>query len=347
MISTLLPPQSHIESLYQTPEKEIKDVFFSPQTLTPLEIQACQETSHLDMKMGLDPLGEQYFHFITLKDQVWLSLFFLKEIPPIFSEDEQTLFHKEMRVIDGVEKEVFALTTHLSTSPNLHPYIQKNSTEITTSRSSAYTASERRIFKDANPQPISEEELKRIILSQNALFYTGAGLSVSAGVPSMNELLSLLGIEKNHDPQQHPFAAFLKKILQNPQDLAEKIAYFHKQCFHCPPTLAHQTLKEISVKYQIPIVTENLDCLHEQTGIAPHRIDPQKLNEISNLESIKQLDAVICCGLSYDDRGFLAWLKNHHPDLKIISIDLSKPNYLGDEDFLLQKDLQEFFSTFD
>ena len=43
---------------------------------------------------------------------------------------------------------------------------------------------------------------------------------------------------------------------------------------------------------------------------------------------------------AYDDKAFLAWYKENNPDGLIISLDLSQPNYLGDNDYLVNGDLQ-------
>lgn len=49
--------------------------------------------------------------------------------------------------------------------------------------------------------------------------------------------------------------------------------------------------------------------------------------------------------MSHDDRGFLSWYKRHHPNGKIIAIDLGNPSYLGDEDFLIREDLQSLLPS--
>ena len=50
---------------------------------------------------------------------------------------------------------------------------------------------------------------------------------------------------------------------------------------------------------------------------------------------------MICIALSYDDRGFLGWYKENNPHGTIVAIDLVKPSYLGNEDFLLQGNCQK------
>jgi hypothetical protein len=81
-------------------------------------------------------------------------------------------------------------------------------------------------------------------------------------------------------------------------------------------------------------VTENLDCLHEYSGILPYRINAEELREIASSQ-LHNIDYVVCVGLSYDDKGFLGWYKKNNPKGKIIAIDLGHPSYLGDEDFII------------
>jgi len=45
--------------------------------------------------------------------------------------------------------------------------------------------------------------------------------------------------------------------------------------------------------------------------------------------------------LSHDDRGFLGWYKKYNPEGTIIALDLGKPSYLSEKDFILKGDIQE------
>lgn len=89
------------------------------------------------------------------------------------------------------------------------------------------------------------------------------------------------------------------------------------------------------------IITENLDYLHEYTGIMPYRIHGDHLRKQIHPSNLREIDYILCIGLSFDDRGFLGWYKAHHPNGKIIAIDLMQPSYLGNEDYLIQRDLQK------
>lgn len=64
------------------------------------------------------------------------------------------------------------------------------------------------------------------------------------------------------------------------------------------------------------------------------------------MEQLKTVDAVICIGLSHDDRGFLGWYKHLKPTGKIVSInsDLQPASYLGSGDYHMVMDAQEVLS---
>jgi NAD-dependent SIR2 family protein deacetylase len=115
---------------------------------------------------------------------------------------------------------------------------------------------------------------------------------------------------------------------------------FHEACLYSTPTSAHFALRDLSLYKNTRLITENLDCLHESTGIFPYRIDAKHLREEVGGQSLAQFDYIICIGLSFDDRGFLGWYKEQNPQGKIIAIDICKPSYLGNEDFWIQGDLQ-------
>ncbi len=153
----------------------------------------------------------------------------------------------------------------------------------------------------------------------------------------MAELMKGLDLEEGER-----FIDSLKKIVQDPEKAAAYIKHFHKACILSPPTPAHTALTQLS---QTQIVTENLDYLHERTGIKPYRIKGDRLRYEIDPTTASSIDAIICIGLSADDKGFLGWYKHHHPQGKIIAVDLKQPAYLGDEDYFLCGDLQEIIPS--
>jgi NAD-dependent deacetylase len=204
-------------------------------------------------------------------------------------------------------------------------------------KSSSYTAFERRAFKDAHPLEMTIEQLAQLCKTSNVIFYTGAGISAGSQVPMMAQLMKGLDLEEG----EH-FIDSLRKVVQDPEKAAAYLRHFHKACILHPPTPAHKALAELASGQ---IVTENVDYLHEWTGIKPYRIEGDRLRCEIDPKTASSIDAIICVGLSVDDKGFLGWYKHHHPQGKIIAIDLKQPTYLGDEDYFLCGDLQEIIPS--
>ena len=89
------------------------------------------------------------------------------------------------------------------------------------------------------------------------------------------------------------------------------------------------------------IFTENLDTLHEKTGVAVQRIDVDRVEKDFPPQILKTIDVIVCIGLSFDDRGFLGYYKKHNPSGIIIALCLEQPSYLGATDYYSEGDAQQ------
>jgi len=208
-----------------------------------------------------------------------------------------------------------------------------------TNKSSPYLLTEPLNLKKYNPKPtlLSILDLAEFIKNKKIIFYTGAGISAMAKIPTMNQLMTLLHINDENN--------CLKVVLKQPLSILEAFTKFCIDMKTKSPTNAHITLTNLASFKKSQIFTENLDLLHERTGIIPQRINTTKIkNEISE-SNFKEVDAIICIGLSHDDRGFLAWYKKQNPQGVLVAIDFVQPEYLGNKDFLTQGDLQEILPT--
>lgn len=205
--------------------------------------------------------------------------------------------------------------------------------------STPYTIHERRIVPDEGPQHAwTIEDLAACVKTKRVIFYSGAGISAAAGVPTMTGLDQLFAIHL-------PWEEWIKKTIESPREVLSKAEGFERLCFESDPTHAHLALRYICKKWKIPLWTENLDLLHQKSGIDPLIVSRERLLEEMTEEGLKQIDTIICLGLSFDDKGALGWYKHHNPDGQIISIDLVSPVYLGRGDVLLKGDLQEVLPT--
>jgi len=199
--------------------------------------------------------------------------------------------------------------------------------------SPAYLFAQPLRIENGAPREISLEEVIDIVKTKSVLFYTGAGISASSNVATMNDLMQSLEM---HNGSRH----FLKEAWQHPYKMIQAFSQFCQSAINAEPTPAHYALTQLALKIKTSIITENVDLLHQRTGIMPIFAYSDALRQISE-EELRSIDAIICIGLSHDDRGFLAWYKQHNPKGTLISIDLKQPNYLSENDYLLLEDIQK------
>ncbi len=197
----------------------------------------------------------------------------------------------------------------------------------------AYYLSDPLIHTKARPQKITQEQLLEIVKTKKIIFYTGAGLSASGNVATMNELIESLELKKG-------LKHFLKNAWKNPEKITHAFSEFCKTAIQSSPTDAHYALKDIAHNKNSAIVTENVDLLQQRTGVLPIFAYSETLHSLKK-EDYLAIDYIICVGLSHDDRGFLAKYKENNPQGTIIAIDLKKPKYLSDNDIFIKGDLQK------
>ncbi len=147
------------------------------------------------------------------------------------------------------------------------------------------------------PKKISSDELVSFLKNKKCVFYTGAGLS-ACKVASMADLEQSLEINKG---VKH----FLTLALSNPKKVADVFDQFCKSAVNQEPTAAHVALKIIAEKKSTAIITENVDLLQHRTGIDPIFAYSDTVISLSQ-KDWQEVDAIICIGLSHDDRGLHA-----------------------------------------
>ncbi|MFN7662122.1 MAG: hypothetical protein ACK5PQ_00095 [Alphaproteobacteria bacterium] len=196
-----------------------------------------------------------------------------------------------------------------------------------------------RVLVNKTPQKLDLLQLADLIKDKKCVFYTGAGISAGA-VPTMLQLMEKLHLM--HAREKGNFLAAIETALKDPQSYISPINDFCNACLFGQPTLAHIAIRNITKRKNWGLLTENLDLLHQRSGINPlHHAGPNWLTDHISKDDLKKIDVIITVGLASDESGFLAWFKAYHPEGKIISLDLKQPNYLDEDDFFLQDDVQK------
>ena len=84
----------------------------------------------------------------------------------------------------------------------------------------------------------------------NIIAFTGAGISKSAGIPTFEEVPNI----------KEKLSVEFK--IKNPIEFAKVINSLKESVISKQPTRAHKVL----AYFQIPIITMNIDCLHQKAG---------------------------------------------------------------------------------
>jgi NAD-dependent SIR2 family protein deacetylase len=293
------------------------------------------------------------------KNYYFIATYF-GSLPKELSENHKKLFQHESRIIGGKAIDLYSYATGTLKDPDRWLPIYDETLETTLSKSPENLTNQLALplnflkkGEKTNPQKISEQECATLLKNKRFLFYTGAGLSAAAGIKTGVQLRKEIGLDETKKIDQ-----FTMNILTNPQAIIDVHEKFEESFKHIEPTPAHISIANLAMKHNAHVVTSNIDKLHEQTGVKAWNIMSkhtcnfllweQPIPESGNftyLEAnpqwLKNIDFVICIGMSTDVEGFLAWYKKHNPQGKIIAINRDMVPYLGDEDYFLQGDAQE------
>ena len=150
-------------------------------------------------------------------------------------------------------------------------------------------------------------------LRQKVVVLTGAGLSAESGLATFRDDN---GLWKNNDAEKWASVAGFE---ENPQAVLDFYNYRRKQLLGVEPNHAHKMLVELEKWYDVTILTQNVDNLHERAG-STHVIYLH--GELTKVTSSKDrlnpccikdypLDKPICLGDKAEDgsqlRPFIVW----------------------------------------
>lgn len=197
---------------------------------------------------------------------------------------------------------------------------------------------ERLVCNDSLPAILQVADVVSLVRNKKILFYTGAGISAGR-IPTMAEIFRATGMSVLFEkPRDHvKIDNFFERVVADSRSIKSYMAQFFHACWYAEPTAAHCALTAIAERKNWGIATENLDLLHQRTGLDV--VTRGYLGNISDAE-IGALDYIITVGLASDESGFLYRCKMVKPDLKIIAFDFVQPAYLSSMDYLVLGDAQ-------
>lgn len=93
------------------------------------------------------------------------------------------------------------------------------------------------------------------------VFLTGAGISAESGIPTFRD--SITGLWENYNVEE---VATSEAIKSNPEVVYKFINEFRNKYKDCKPNLAHKAIADLEKNYEVVVITQNIDTLHEQAG---------------------------------------------------------------------------------
>ena len=300
----------------------------SPTSISEEDIRKKEQSTNLAMNWTVDKAS---LGFDRKDGKIALKIQFMEEFP-----EELSPF-----------KEKFSFS--LSQGTNLWTFVWPDSVSPSDSEVSLNTPPSLeeamgivyppRVFANKTPQKLHLLQLADLIKDKKCLFYTGAGISAGV-VPTMLQLMEKLHLL--HAREKENFLKAIENALKDPQSYISPLNDFCKVCLYGQPTPAHIAIREMVKRKNWGLLTENLDLLHQRSGINPlHHEGPNWLTDYVSKDDLTKIDVIMTVGLASDESGFLGWFKAHHPKGKIISLDLKQPNYLDEDDFFLEGDVQK------
>lgn len=201
----------------------------------------------------------------------------------------------------------------------------------------------RQLHGFGDPREISVDTLAEFFRTKRVIIYTGAGLSASV-VPVESELHKLLRLPvQGQESTNKENFDYVIGLIRNPQECIHALQTFFDKLLNTDPTPAHVALAKIINTYGSGLVTENIDELHQKTGLNPPRFAgmARYLNNSTLQEEVKNADVLFIVGLSADQSGFLMFCTSVNPHIQMVALNTERPQYLGEDDFFLQGDCQD------
>ena len=159
---------------------------------------------------------------------------------------------------------------------------------------------------------------------KNLVVLTGAGISAESGIKTFRDAD---GLWEGHDVMQ---VASPKGFLNNPKLVLDFYNERRRQLLTVKPNKAHYNLKELETNYNVQIITQNVDDLHERAGstnIVHLHGELLKVRSTANENDVikwrKDLNLGDGCKLGSQLRPHIVWFGEMVPMLEM-AIEITK-----------------------
>lgn len=98
-------------------------------------------------------------------------------------------------------------------------------------------------------------------MKKKLVFLTGAGISAESGIPTFRDAVT--GLWENASIEEVCVAGCLER---NEEKAYRFYAELHDKYKDCKPNQAHIDIAELEKDYDVTVITQNVDNLHEQAG---------------------------------------------------------------------------------
>jgi len=169
--------------------------------------------------------------------------------------------------------------------------------------------------------------------------FTGAGISLSSGIPTF---VGPGGLDR-HFPLHEQFpGAVAGWMIKRPHELARILGQFQACFITAQPNAAHLALAELERKGILRhLITGNSDRLHERAGSQRvHLKQPHYFTKSGEgWNWIREGKAFLVVGVSRDEHGFLSYARDQ--GIQVVVIAPERPSFLYAEDWFVEGKAEE------
>ncbi|MBM3262424.1 MAG: hypothetical protein FJY97_03230 [candidate division Zixibacteria bacterium] len=173
-------------------------------------------------------------------------------------------------------------------------------------------------------QTLTIAELAALFEDRLIILFTGAGLSMAAGLPNLSELTATI------TAMFGPVEAYVHDLIHETMtERLEQVKRYRSLFTASEPTEAHWYVAKLCQRYGCPLLTGNLEGLHEKTGLHPTFYDGQ-----GRLESwpLSLYDFLLTIGVDSGLGELVSQYRQANPTGRILAINPEPPSYLSVQD---------------